>query len=252
MTIPVFTVIPNSSNPTTFAADMDSWLGQIDAWTTAVNAVGSAYGVSLIGTSTTSVAMGTGSKSLTTQTGLAFAAGQSIVIAYTTTPTTRLLCTVTSYNSGTGALVVNVDTSVGSGGPYTLWSISVTVAAAGVVTETGTATLSAKTLVDPVITGAIVEDVYAISDGASVDLDPANGTIQTWTLGANRTATATSFASGQSMTLMIADGTAYALTWPTVTWVTGFAPTLATSGYTVVELWKVSSTLYAAYVGDVA
>ena len=96
--------------------------------------------------------------------------------------------------------------------------------------------------------------VYAIVDGASVDIDPANGGIQTWTLGANRTPTATNFTAGQAVTLMIGDGTAYAVTWSTigVVWVGGTAPTLPTTGYGVIELWKVGSTVYGAYVGAVA
>jgi len=107
-------------------------------------------------------------------------------------------------------------------------------------------TLTNKTL------GDLSESVFTITDGASVDLDPADGPIQLWTLGANRTATATNFAAGESMLLMVADGTAYSLTWPTMTWVGGSAPTLATSGYSVIELWKISTTLYGAHVGDVA
>lgn len=100
--------------------------------------------------------------------------------------------------------------------------------------------------------GATVENVHTITDGAAVDLDPANGTIQLWTLGASRTPTASNFASGQSMTLLIDDGSAYAITWPSVTWTTngGVAPTLNTTGYTVIQLWKVSTTLYGARVGD--
>lgn len=100
----------------------------------------------------------------------------------------------------------------------------------------------------------VIDTVFAITDGASVDINPVNGGIQTWTLGANRTPTATSFAAGQSVTLMIADGTAYAVTWSTigVVWVGGTAPTLPTTGYGVIELWKVGSTVYGAYVGAVA
>ena len=115
-----------------------------------------------------------------------------------------------------------------------------------IVGTTDAQTLTNKTL------GDLTETVFTITDGASVDLDPANGPIQTWTLGANRTATATNFAAGESMLVMVADGTAYTLTWPTMTWVGGTAPTLATSGYSVIELWKVGSTLYGAHVGDVA
>lgn len=100
----------------------------------------------------------------------------------------------------------------------------------------------------------VIDTVFTITDGASVDIDPANGGIQLWTLGANRTPTATNFASGQSVTLMIADGTAYAVTWSTigVVWVGGTAPTLPTTGYGVIELWKAGTTVYGAYVGAVA
>ena len=98
---------------------------------------------------------------------------------------------------------------------------------------------------------AINENVFTISDASSVALDPDNGMIQQWTLGANRTAT-DSLTAGQSMLLMIADGSSYSVTWPTMTWVGGSAPTLATSGFTVIELWKAGSTLYGATVGDVA
>ena len=113
------------------------------------------------------------------------------------------------------------------------------------VGTTDTQTLTNKTL------GDITETVFAITDGASVDLDPANGPIQTWTLGASRTATATNFAAGESMTIGVTAGS-NTLTWPTITWVGGSAPTLSTSGTTYIVLWKVSSTLYGANVGDVA
>lgn len=111
-------------------------------------------------------------------------------------------------------------------------------------------TTDAQTLTNKTL-GDITETVYTITDGASVDLDPANGPIQLWTLGASRTATATNFAAGESMTIGVTAG-ANTLTWPTMTWVGGSAPTLATSGATYVVLWKVSSTLYGANVGDVA
>jgi len=121
-------------------------------------------------------------------------------------------------------------------------------------TQINTKAPSASPTITGVLTvsGALQEGVFTITDGASVDLNPSNGTIQIWTLGASRSPTATSFAAGQSMTLMIDDGTAYAITWPSVTWVGGTAPTLATTGKTVVELWKVSTTLYGALVGSVA
>jgi hypothetical protein len=118
---------------------------------------------------------------------------------------------------------------------------------------------SAAALTDPTITGAILEDVYTISDGAAFEIDPGNGSIQLITLGASRTPKATNFAAGESVTLMVDDGSAYTLTWTDstfggsgVVWKTngGVAPTLNTSGYTVITLWKVSTQVYGARVGD--
>ena len=96
----------------------------------------------------------------------------------------------------------------------------------------------------------IAENVFALS-GTTPALDPTNGTIQTWTLSGDSTPT-DSLSEGESITLMINDGTSYTITWPTITWVNnlGVAPTLATSGYTTIIIWKVSTTLYGALVGD--
>lgn len=98
--------------------------------------------------------------------------------------------------------------------------------------------------------GAIDETVYALS-GTSVALDPSNGTIQTHTLTGNTTYS-DSVSEGEAITLMIDDGTAYTVTWPTITWLNngGSAPTLATTGYTAVQIWKVSTTLYGALIAD--
>jgi hypothetical protein len=114
------------------------------------------------------------------------------------------------------------------------------------LTVAGAAALSGDTSFG----GALSETIYALS-GTTPALDPANGTIQTWTLSGNSNPT-DSLSAGESMTLMIDDGTAYTITWPTTTWVNngGSAPSLATSGYTVVAMWKVSTTLYGALVGD--
>jgi hypothetical protein len=63
-------------------------------------------------------------------------------------------------------------------------------------------------------------------------------------------------AAGESVTLMVDDGSAYTLTWTDstfgVVWKTnaGVAPTLNTTGYTVIVLWKVGTQVYGARVGD--
>jgi len=116
-----------------------------------------------------------------------------------------------------------------------------------------------QTLTDPAIIGTVKEDIYTITDGAAFEIDPGNGSVQLITLGANRTPKATNFAAGEAVTLMVDDGSAYTLTWTDstfggsgVVWKTGGgnAPTLNTTGYTVITLWKVSTQVYGARVGD--
>jgi hypothetical protein len=116
-----------------------------------------------------------------------------------------------------------------------------------------------QTLTDPAIIGTILEDVFTISDGAAFEIDPGNGSVQLITLGASRTPKATNMVAGESITLMVDDGSAYTLTWSDATfggsgvvWKTnaGVAPTLNTTGYTVIVLWKVSTQVYGARVGD--
>jgi hypothetical protein len=144
-----------------------------------------------------------------------------------------------------------------------------TVEGVEVVTLSRTQTLTNKTLTspvitsgaltDPVITGAIAEDVFTITDAAGFEIDPSNGTMQNVTLGASRTPLGTNFAAGESVTLRIKDGTAYTITWTSTTfgpsgviWSGGTAPTLDTTNWTVVVLWKEGSQVYGKYIGVVA
>jgi|13_taG_2_1085334.scaffolds.fasta_scaffold01580_8 hypothetical protein len=94
------------------------------------------------------------------------------------------------------------------------------------------------------INGSINEKVYNLTGTA---IDPDNGTIQYKTLTGNTTFTE-NLVDGEYVTLMIDDGSAYTVTWPTMYWPGGVAPTLATSGYNVFQLWKVGSNLYGSYV----
>lgn len=163
-----------------------------------------------------------------------------------TIATARLVGRTTAGAGTIEEISVSADLSLSSG------TLGV---ASSVTTLTGTQTLENKTLNDPSMIGTIIEDIFTITDGVAPNIDPSNGSVQLWTLTASRTpASPTSWTAGQGITLMIADGTAYTITWTTmgVVWVGGSAPTLATTGYTVIELWKVSSTIYGALVGNVA
>jgi hypothetical protein len=120
-------------------------------------------------------------------------------------------------------------------------------------TLTGTQTLTNKTLNAAVLNDGYTEEVFAVT-GTTPALSPTNGSIQTWTLSGNSTPTAGTWASGQSLTLMVDDDTAYTIDWSSVavTWKTdgGTAPTLNTSGFTAIQLWKVDTVIYGARVGD--
>lgn len=109
-------------------------------------------------------------------------------------------------------------------------------------TFTGTVTVPTA-----VFNGSIEEEVYELVGTA---IDPANGTIQYKTLSAITTFTE-SLTSGEYVTVMINSASgAYTATWPATTWLTsdGNPPDLQATGYTVIELFKVSTTLYGAVV----
>ena len=120
------------------------------------------------------------------------------------------------------------------------------------ITGTGDITNTGDINTQIVTATSYKDTVFTITDSASVDIDPDNGGIQVWTLGANRSPTATNFDTGAKVMLMIDDGSSYTITWPSVNWVGGVAPTLATTGYSIVELWKVGTQLYGAFAGGVA
>lgn len=124
-----------------------------------------------------------------------------------------------------------------------------------VVATASTQTFTNKTHTNIILDGSVTEEVFAWSTTTgsnTTEFDPANGTVHTLTLTGNMTSVTDNVAAGESFIIGIDDGTAYTFAWPTITWVNnaGIAPTLATSGYTWVAVWKVSTTLYGALIGD--
>ena len=106
-----------------------------EASTSATNAAASASQAQifatqqLIATSSTSLTPGLGSKSLTIQTSKSFVTGVYLMITSSSDNTHKMAGYVTSYNSSTGALVVNADYSAGTTAK-TDWIIGVGAASA--------------------------------------------------------------------------------------------------------------------------
>lgn len=119
-----------------------------------------------------------------------------------------------------------------------------------IVGTTDTQTLTNKTLDGAVFNDGYTEEVYTVT-GTTPALSPTNGGVQTWALSGASTPTAGTWAAGQSLLLMVNDGSASTITWTSVavTWVGGSAPTLDLTKYTCIELWKVGATIYGALVG---
>lgn len=159
MTIPLVPVIDpvplRSATPEPdFRADVEGFLGELPAFSVALNATSTAMNTDVAtvttntsqvlvaasavaaqysafmaadpgglgGSSTTSVAIGTGSKSFTASTGKLWGVGQILMIRSIVSPANYLIGDVTSYNSTSGALVINVLYAIGSG-TFASWDI---------------------------------------------------------------------------------------------------------------------------------
>lgn len=151
---------PSTANPSTFASLADAFVAAlttfrtqintlatttynnaVDAYNNAVSAASSAStattqassasssaasAISAPGTNATatdSLLIGLGTKNLTIQTGKSLVVGMSVKVAYTSSPSNWMLGDIISYNSGTGALQVNV-TLVSGSGTYAAWTVS--------------------------------------------------------------------------------------------------------------------------------
>jgi hypothetical protein len=102
----------------------------------------------------------------------------------------------------------------------------------------GAAPLASPTFTGTVTVPEVTETVYSLT---GTDVDPANGTVQTLALSANRTLTE-SLTTGQAVRLLLTGGATYTVTWPAgIEWVGGSAPTLTAKD--IVTLEKIGADL---------
>ena len=132
-------------------------------------------------------------------------------------------------------------------------SANITIAATDLSDTNQSLSTTSDVTFDVVTAASYTETVATISTFfPTPDLYPANGGIQTCVTGRSITFT-DSFATGESMTLMIRRGSSsHTVNFPTTKWAGGVTPTITTTSgkYSIISLWKVGSDLYGSYGGD--
>jgi len=131
MAITPLPTAPSRSDPNNFTARADAFMTALPTFANECNATAVAMTLNATNaTSTTSLLIGLGNISLTTQTGKSYVIGMTIKVASTVNPINSMLGDVTGYNTSTGVLTANVSLVSGSG-TIASWTISQSVAVPG-------------------------------------------------------------------------------------------------------------------------
>jgi len=126
---------PSRSTPSTFSALADAFLGAFPTLVSEINAVVLAMNLnSLTSTSSTEVAIGTGSKTLTVEASKSYVVGMGVKIASTADGTKWMYGDVTAYNSGTGELTVTVTQTQGTG-TIDAWTVTFAMVNGSLLTQ---------------------------------------------------------------------------------------------------------------------
>jgi hypothetical protein len=192
-------------------------------------------------TSSSSVAIGTGNKTFTTAGFYEWAVGMWVTVTSGANPANYMFGQVTSYNTSTEALVVDVD-SVGGSGTFSDWTIALSayssvgnylVAADIGVTVQG---YDADTVFRDVQNNFSKQQYFgnvALTDAATIAWNAQTAQVATFTfVSSNRTMGApTNLVNGAFYALaVIQNAGSNTLTWNAVfKWASGSAPTLSTA-----------------------
>jgi hypothetical protein len=203
MTITALPAAPSRSDPpATFITKADAFIAALPQFGAELNAMGTAYNLATTTTSSSSVLIGTGSKTFTIPAGLGFVIGQSLTISSTASPANRMYGQVTSYSGTT--LVVNV-TIIGGSGTLAAWTIALAAEILG-------ATLGANAFTghQTMATGAALnESISTLASSATPDIWSAQSNVINYT----GTVTAIGFAAapqaGVRRTLILAGAASF-------------------------------------------
>jgi len=128
-----------------------------------------------------------------------------------------------------------------------------TFAAAGLTTLTGSETLTNKTLTNPTVTN-YVETPFTANSSTAITLALTNGTVQIITLTGNATITMPTAVSGKSFIMYLKqDATgSRTVTWSTVKWAGGTAPTITStaSRQDILSFFADGTNWYGVVVGQ--
>ena len=158
------------------------------------------------------------------------------VATSTTTPAITLTTSITGLLKGNGtamsAATAGTDYIAPPSGTALLkansgGALANAVAGTDYVTPTGTETLTNKTLTNPTVTN-YVETPFTANSATAITLALTNGTVQIITLTGNATITMPTAVSGKSFIMFLKqDATgSRTVTWTTVKWAGGTAPTI--------------------------
>jgi len=152
---------------------------------------------------------------------------------------------------GGGAGVAPSTTTTGTG---VLTAVGNAVnATGGLVTVDGSATLTNKTLTNPTVTN-YTETLYTANTSTAITVSLANGTVQQLTLTGNATITMPTATAGKSFVIMLKqDGTGgRTVTWSTVVWPGGTAPTITStaSKQDIFSFFSDGTNWYGATIGQ--
>ena len=166
------------------------------------------------------------------------------------TPSSGTLSNLTDLPISTGV------SGLGSGVATFLATPSSANLASAVTDETGTGLLvfnSTPALTNPTVTN-YVETLYTNTAGTSVTINLANGTVQAFTIsGGSATITTPTAVAGKSFILILTqDSTPRTVTWTTVVWPSGTAPTISTGSgkKDIFSFFSDGTNWYGATIGQ--